>query len=62
LKKNVTILGMNEGTDFVKYIHGNYGKGTFTLYAGHDPEDYQHVQSEIRKLSSKISQIHPVTD
>lgn len=43
LKKNVTILGMNEGTDFVKYIHGNYGKGTFTLYAGHDPEDYQHA-------------------
>lgn len=43
LKKNVTILGMNEGTDFVKYIHGNYGKGTFTLYSGHDPEDYQHA-------------------
>ncbi|HMS66063.1 MAG TPA: asparagine synthetase B, partial [Ignavibacteria bacterium] len=43
LKKNVTILGMSENYDFVKYIHGNYGKGTFTLYAGHDPEDYQHA-------------------
>jgi hypothetical protein len=43
LKKNVTILGMNEGTDFVKYIHGNYGKGTFTFLGGHDPEDYQHL-------------------
>ena len=43
LKKNVTILGMNEGTDIVKYIHGNYGKGTFTFFGGHDPEDYQHA-------------------
>jgi len=43
LKKNVTILGMNEGTDIVRYIHGNYGKGTFTFFGGHDPEDYQHA-------------------
>lgn len=43
LKKEVTILAMNEGTDYVKYIHGNYGRGTFTFYAGHDPEDYQHA-------------------
>ena len=43
LKKNVTILGMNEGTNAVKYIHGNYGKGTFTFFGGHDPEDYQHA-------------------
>lgn len=43
IKKDVTILAMNEGTDFVKYIHGNYGRGTFTFYGGHDPEDYQHA-------------------
>jgi hypothetical protein len=43
LKSNVTILGINEGTNLVKYIHGNYGKGTFTFYGGHDPEDYQHL-------------------
>lgn len=43
LKPNVTVLGMNEGTDYVKYVHGNYGKGTFTLLGGHDPEDYQHL-------------------
>ncbi|MBL8008396.1 MAG: asparagine synthetase B [Ignavibacteria bacterium] len=43
LKKEVTVLAMNEGTDYVKYIHGNYGRGTFTFYAGHDPEDYQHA-------------------
>ncbi len=43
LKPNVTILAMNEGTEWVRYIHGNYGKGTFTFYGGHDPEDYQHL-------------------
>lgn len=43
LKKNVTVLGMNENSDMVRYIHGNYGKGTFTLFGGHDPEDYQHL-------------------
>lgn len=43
IKKDVTILAMNEGTDAVRYIHGNYGKGTFTFYGGHDPEDYQHA-------------------
>ena len=42
VKKHVTILGETEGQDEVKYIHGNYGKGTFTFFGGHDPEDYQH--------------------
>ena len=32
-----------EGTDEVKYLHGNFGKGTFTFLGGHDPEDYQHA-------------------
>ncbi len=42
LKKNVIILGETPGAEEVKYIHGNFGKGTFTFYGGHDPEDYQH--------------------
>jgi hypothetical protein len=42
LKKYVTILAENEGQDEVRYVHGNYARGTFTLYGGHDPEDYQH--------------------
>jgi len=42
LKKSITILGEVQGGDEVKYLHGNYGKGTFTYYGGHDPEDYQH--------------------
>lgn len=42
IKKSVIIMGEVPGTEEVKYIHGNIGKGTFTFYAGHDPEDYRH--------------------
>ena len=42
IKPSVTIMGKIEGSDEVKYIHGNRGKGTFTFYGGHDPEDYTH--------------------
>ena len=42
LKKNVIILGRVEGTDEIKYLHGNYGKGSFTYLGGHDPEDFRH--------------------
>ncbi|MBP7195421.1 MAG: asparagine synthetase B [Candidatus Cloacimonetes bacterium] len=42
VKKSVIILGEVPGANEVKYIHGNIGKGTFTFYGGHDPEDYQH--------------------
>ncbi len=43
VKRTVVILAQREGTDEVKYLHGNFGRGTFTWYAGHDPEDYQHA-------------------
>ena len=42
LKKSTLILAETPGAGEVKYIHGNYGQGTFTFYGGHDPEDYQH--------------------
>jgi len=42
VKSSVVILGESPGREQVKYIHGNYGRGTFTFYAGHDPEDYTH--------------------
>jgi hypothetical protein len=42
IKKSVTIMGERQGTDQVKYIHGNFGRGTFTFYGGHDPDDYKH--------------------
>ena len=43
IKPGVTILAEKQGTDGVKYLHGNFGRGTFTFYGGHDPEDYQHA-------------------
>jgi hypothetical protein len=43
LKPGVTILAFEPGAPWVKYIHGDYGKGTWTYYGGHDPEDPQHV-------------------
>lgn len=42
IKSYVRILAKKEGTNEVKYLHGNFGRGTFTFYAGHDPEDYAH--------------------
>jgi hypothetical protein len=43
IKNSVVILAEKEGQDQVRYLHGNYGRGTFTFYGGHDPEDYQHA-------------------
>ena len=43
IKKKVLILGEVKGGDEARYIHGNFGKGTFTFLGGHDPEDYQHI-------------------
>jgi len=43
LKSSDIIMGMYDGSNLVKYIHGNYGKGTFTFFGGHDPEDYAHL-------------------
>jgi hypothetical protein len=43
IKRNVTLLAETEGQEDVKYLHGTLGRGTFTFYAGHDPEDYQHM-------------------
>ncbi len=43
IKKSVYILAERPGTDQVRYLHGNYGRGTFTFYGGHDPEDYKHA-------------------
>jgi hypothetical protein len=42
LKKSTIVLAETEGAGEVKYLHGNFGQGTFTFFGGHDPEDYQH--------------------
>jgi hypothetical protein len=43
LKNDVIILADNKSANEAKYIHGTKGKGMWTFYAGHDPEDYQHL-------------------
>jgi hypothetical protein len=43
LKPSVTVLAEEPGAPWVKYLHGNYGDGTWTFLGGHDPEDPQHV-------------------
>jgi hypothetical protein len=42
LKAGDVVLANEEGAPWVKYIHGDYGKGSFTYLGGHDPEDPQH--------------------
>jgi len=43
IKSGVLTLAEVEGTDEVKYLHGQFGRGTFTFLGGHDPEDYEHM-------------------
>ena len=42
IKSNILVLGENRTNREAKYIHWTKGKGMFTFYAGHDPEDYTH--------------------
>lgn len=35
-------MGENKAAGEARYIHGEYGNGTWTFYGGHDPEDFQH--------------------
>ncbi len=43
LKTSVLVMGECKPAREARYIHGEYGKGTWTFYGGHDPEDYQHA-------------------
>jgi hypothetical protein len=43
VKPSVIILGENKSLNEARYIHGDFGKGTWTFLGGHDPEDYQHM-------------------
>jgi len=42
VKPNVLIMGENKAANEARYIHGEVGKGFWTFYGGHDPEDFQH--------------------
>ena len=43
LKSSVLIMGDCKAGNEARYIHGEFGKGTWSFYGGHDPEDYQHA-------------------
>lgn len=55
IKSNVLVLGTCEINGEVRYIHGEKGKGMFTFYGGHDPEDYQHRVGD----PATILDLHP---
>ena len=42
IKSSTLVMGENKAAGEARYIHGELGKGTWTFYGGHDPEDYQH--------------------
>jgi hypothetical protein len=42
LKSTTLVMGENKAAGEARYVHGEYGNGTWTFYGGHDPEDYQH--------------------
>lgn len=46
IKPDVVIMGETRSIGEARYIHGIFGKGFWTFYGGHDPEDYQHFVSE----------------
>ncbi|AEE49127.1 hypothetical protein [Haliscomenobacter hydrossis] len=46
LKTNALILGENKAHAEARYIHGIFGKGFWTFYGGHDPEDYRHLVND----------------
>ncbi|MEI6172946.1 MAG: asparagine synthetase B [Bacteroidota bacterium] len=43
VQANVIVLGETKSLNEARYIHGDFGKGTWTFLGGHDPEDYQHL-------------------
>ncbi|AWM32437.1 asparagine synthetase B [Hymenobacter nivis] len=46
VKPDVVVMGDTKQDGEVRYLHGTLGKGTWTFYGGHDPEDYQHLVGE----------------
>jgi len=55
LKPGDVVLATEGGAPWVKYLHGDYGKGSWTYLGGHDPEDPQH---NIGALPTDLS-LHP---
>lgn len=46
IKSSALILGENKPANEARYLHGNFGEGFFSFYAGHDPADYRHLVND----------------
>jgi hypothetical protein len=46
IRPEVILLAENRSSNEARYIHGTMGKGFWTYYGGHDPEDYRHYVNE----------------
>ena len=46
IKSDVLIMGESKALKTARYIHGEFGKGQWTFYGGHDPEDYRHYVND----------------
>ena len=46
IEEGVLVMGELKAYNEARYIHGNLGKGMWTFYGGHDPEDYRHLVGE----------------
>ena len=46
IKSDILVLGENKPAQEVRYLHGTFGEGFFSFYAGHDPADYQHFVND----------------
>lgn len=55
IKSNILVMGENKQNGEARYIHGTKGKGMFTYYGGHDPEDYQHKVGD----APTVLDLHP---
>ncbi len=55
IKSNVLVMGSCELNNEARYVHGQKGKGMFTFYGGHDPEDYQHQVGD----APTVLDLHP---
>ena len=55
IKSNVLVMGENQLNGEARYIHGERGKGMFTFFGGHDPEDYRHQVGD----APTVLDLHP---
>lgn len=55
VKSSVLVMGECQLNNEARYIHGEKGKGMFTFFGGHDPEDYRHQVGD----PATVLDLHP---